>query len=466
MGWSIENIVSVTISDNKLEAYIQIHNVDEASRIEVSDLRGLLEKKEITYGIYYDQLAKIAANPTHYLIDKILVARGDEPKAGENGYIRMLYNLENQASTPVKLEDGTVDYRQVKQLNNVSKGQPIAERVPPKEGTPGKAVTGEMIEPRQAKEAHFKLGKNVVTDPEKNILYAAIDGLVTKTDHDKINVFPVYEVNGDVDYHIGNIDFIGNVVIRGNVLPGFKVKAAGDIRVIGSVEAAELEASGSIEITAGILGHNKSLVKAGQNVKAGFMQDANVEASEDITVTQSIMHSQVRAGRSVICMGSKGLIVGGTIQAGEKVMARTIGNTMSTPTSIEVGVLPELRNELSEMRERVKSLRDNISKTEKALQLLDQMAAAGQLSPDRLAMRVRLNSTQKATVQELEESQLRIMEIERILEDTGISEVEVTSHIYAGTKLVIGRFTRFIKDPLKMAKFRIVDGDISVISGV
>lgn len=58
------------------------------------------------------------------------------------------------------------------------------------------------------------------------------------------------------------------------------------------------------------------------------------------------MHSNIRAGRDVLCSGAKGLIVGGSVQAGEKVIARIIGNPMSTTTSIEVGALPELRNEL------------------------------------------------------------------------------------------------------------------------
>ena len=113
-------------------------------------------------------------------------------------------------------------------------------------------------------------------------LYSTIDGMVVRTDRDKINVFPVYEVNGNVDYNIGNIDFIGTVVIRGNVLPGFKIRAAGDIRVTGGVEAAELEAEGSIDIIAGIVGQNKAFIKAGKNVKSSFIQDATIEVAGEL----------------------------------------------------------------------------------------------------------------------------------------------------------------------------------------
>src|SRR5690606_32795771 len=113
-------------------------------------------------------------------------------------------------------EDGKVDFKEVTNLNNIKKGQLIAERVPAGTGTDGRAVTGDPIPAKKGKEARLKAGKNVVVDQEQMKIYAAIDGLVTITERDKINVFPVYEVNGDVDYAIGNIDFVGNVVIRGN----------------------------------------------------------------------------------------------------------------------------------------------------------------------------------------------------------------------------------------------------------
>lgn len=114
-------------------------------------------------------------------------------------------------------------------------------------------------------------------------------------------------------------------------------------------------------------------------MKVSFIQDGNVTAGEDVIVSQSIMHSNIRAGRDVICNGSKGLIVGGIVQSGERVVARTIGNTMSTATVIEVGVVPELRNEINELRQELRQLLENEDKTSKALYLLNQLATNGQL---------------------------------------------------------------------------------------
>ena len=61
-------------------------------------------------------------------------------------------------------------------------------------------------------------------------------------------------IKGNVDYDYGNIDFNGSVHITGSVLPGFTVKAKGDIVVDKNVEDAYLEAGGDINVKMGISG--------------------------------------------------------------------------------------------------------------------------------------------------------------------------------------------------------------------
>lgn len=232
--------------------------------------------------------------------------------------------------------------------------------------------------------------------------------------------------------------------------------------MIGTVDGAWMQAGGSIEVTEGIVGHNKGHLQAGRNVKCSFIQDADVEAGEDIIVSQSIMHSRIRAGKHVICQGSNGVIVGGCVQAGEQVVARTVGNTMSTQTVVEVGILPELRNEMGELRKRLNALSESIDKSEKALVLLDQLAANGKLDPAKMQLRVKLTHTKKNAEQEQAEVRERILEIEKALEDADLATVDVGSVVYPGTKIVIGRYARFVKDPVKRVRFEIRDGDISM----
>ncbi|MCM3782934.1 FapA family protein [Neobacillus mesonae] len=455
--------MKVLFSADQSSAVLDIIRQEEFE-ITAAQLQAFLAEQGVIYGIHNDTLQEIANRPTAFYNQKPVVATGDEPVSGTDGVIEFISNLnDNGERRPLETEDGRVDYKEITQLSNVTKGQLIAIRKPAEPGTPGKSVKGEVIPYRPGKEARFKPGKNVVVNAEGDAMYAALDGLVTPTEKDRINVFPVYEVNGDVDYNTGNIDFVGTIVIRGNVLTGFKVKAAGDIRVVGGVEGAELFAGGSIHVTGGIIGYNKGFIHAGVDVKSSFIQDANVEARNNIYVTQSIMHSNIRAGSQCICEGTKGLIVGGIIQAGEKVSARTVGNTMSTVTTIEVGVIPELRNELAQLRNELKAQTDNIDKTVKALHLLDQMAAVGQLSEDKLSMRLKLQVTHQSSLRELAEVKERILDIERTLENTATASVDVFKTIYGGSKIVIGRYTRFVKDTATRISFFYQNGDISMV---
>ena len=126
----------------------------------------------------------------------------------------------------------------------------------------------------------------------------------------KINVYAIYEVLGDVDNSTVNIDFIGNVIIKGNVLTGFKVKAGGYIEVRGVVEGAKLVAQGDVVLKKGIQGMGKGIIETQGNVIARFIENSTVTAKGNIT-TETILHSAINCGGKVEVGGRKGLIAGG-----------------------------------------------------------------------------------------------------------------------------------------------------------
>lgn len=459
----LDSYLRIQTSADKLSAFITFTRITDEFDCTANDLERFIRSKGVVHGLRSDVLDQISRNPLAFCREQTIVAQGQNSEPGRDGMIRFVFDMDKTERRPEEDEDGKVDLKQVNQLKNVKRGQLIAELVEPMAGPTGQTVTGEELPPKFGKRARFKIGKNVVPNGDGSALYAAIDGLITLTDKSKINVFPVYEVNGDVDYRVGNIDFVGTVVIRGNVLSGFRVRASGDIRIIGGVEGAELESEGSIEITGGVMAGNKGYIRAQSNVRSSFIQDGNVIAGGDVLVSQSIMHSHVKAGNSVVCSGSKGLIVGGITQAGDTIVARTVGNSMSTATVLEAGVNPQMRDELLELRGSLRASIESLDKTDKALVILDQMAAAGQLSPDRLAMRVKLNATKRQTIAAIEAAKERMLEIERQLEDSGRSRVDVGGIIFGGVKIVIGRYTKFVKDSAQRVSFQLMDGDIALV---
>lgn len=67
-------------------------------------------------------------------------------------------------------------------------------------------------------------------------------------ENDKIFVSNVLELV-NVDNSTGDIDYEGDVVVKGNVLAGFTVKATGDITVSGIVEGATVIAGEILHLT-------------------------------------------------------------------------------------------------------------------------------------------------------------------------------------------------------------------------
>ena len=57
-------------------------------------------------------------------------------------------------------------------------------------------------------------------------LISTIDGQASLINN-KVTVNQTYEVPHNVDHSIGNIDFVGNVVVKGNILTGFSIKQEG-----------------------------------------------------------------------------------------------------------------------------------------------------------------------------------------------------------------------------------------------
>ncbi|CEH31967.1 DUF342 domain-containing protein [Aneurinibacillus migulanus] len=457
---TLTDMVRIRITKDKMQATMELV-LDEEILFTYEELLHLVNENRVTFGIDEEMLRQVAASPYLFINETLVIAKGVPPVPGQDGRIELAVRP-SEKKGPQEREDGSVDYYEVLHLLNVVKGQLLAKKIPPIKGEPGTNVSGETVPAKEGKEARFQIGKNVLLDQEKNNAYAVTDGQLSITERGRINVLSVFEVKGDVDFSVGNIDFIGNVVIHGNVHPGFTIKAGGDIKIAGSVESATLEAQGSIEIRGGVLGQFKGSVHAGTDVKTGFIQNATVKAENDVVVSQVIMHSNVSAGRDVICKATKGLIVGGTVQAGEKVIAKIIGNMTNTPTNIEVGVNPQLRTEMHTLKKEIKEFAESIHKSDQGLRFIDQLAVQGKLTPDKRAMQIKFTNAKLLAEKKYVQAKQRIQEIEEKLSGMDKVRVECWNVMYSGVKLAFGNEIRFIKENHSRSAFILgEDGQIT-----
>lgn len=203
-----------------------------------------------------------------------------------------------------------------------------------------------------------------------------------------IDVNEVLNVQGDVDYSTGNIDFPGEVHIKGDVKPGFSVKAKGDVLVGGVIEAATVVSfEGSVSCL-GIKGREKGMVKAKEEVQAKFIENAIVEAGKRVVVQGPITNSQIKAKEEVIAKGNKGVIVGGTISAGCYVEAEEIGSELAVGTHVEVGMEPEERERMKLLKAQLELDRENLNKLISVYKTLKELMDRnqGRLPPDKIEL--------------------------------------------------------------------------------
>src|SRR5699024_6414042 len=92
--------------------------------------------------------------------------------------------------------------------------------------------------------------------------------------------------------------------------------------------------------------------------------------------------------------------------------------------------------------------------------LLEQLDASGQLDEAKRTMRQKLTITKSHLKQELDRMNERTHQLVRLLENSQLASVEVGQIVYPGTKIVIGRKVVLVKEAVKRAKYRLVEGNI------
>ncbi|MCL4516006.1 MAG: FapA family protein [Firmicutes bacterium] len=450
--------VKVVISEDGMEASVEILPPLGGKPFPAEQVKEALAKAGVVEGIMEDQIEAAVKQQNKHM--KIVVARGSAAVDGSDAFIEYKFARNSEKVTPVELEDGRVDWHNLQLVENVQPGQVLAVRVPPTRGKLGKTVTGKILVPKPGKDVRLPKGKNAEVSQDGLTLIALIAGQVVSA-NGRINVYAIHEVKGDVDFSTGNIDFVGNVVVRGNVLSGFTVRAAGSVEVRGSVDGASIIAGGDVVILRGIQGKDRGQLIAGNNVYARFLEHAKVEAVGEVVVTEAIMHCDVNAGKKIEVNGKKGLIVGGLLRAGELVSAKVIGAKLGTRTEIEVGVIPEIRKELTRLTQEMGEKERNLIQVEKAFKMLSGAVEQGrQLAEKEKDLLLKLSETYEQLQEETNMLRERLSQTEKMLENATRGQVRATLTVHPGTKITIGNATVLIRDELAKVLFYLQDGEI------
>ncbi|MBN2625503.1 MAG: DUF342 domain-containing protein, partial [Spirochaetales bacterium] len=273
--------VKVTISANKMQASISIglpvgtgfpadRNLLEAALKSAGVVDGLLEEK-------IDEAAE--ASGLGEVVTDMVVAEGKFP-LDESQELKLVHDI---------------DFRD-KSRNSVSikAGEDVGYLVSSGERE-GFTVTGEAVE-SQADEGSLEIGENIEqneTDEQDVIkLTAGKSGRLIFTGN-RLFIQDTVLITGDFSPNMGQLNFPGDVQVKGSVLSKAIINSGENISVNGVIQAALVSADKSVSIDKGIKGSGKAVIR-GNLISFDYAEEAHLMAAEEIRCRKAMMRCEVR----------------------------------------------------------------------------------------------------------------------------------------------------------------------------
>ncbi len=207
------------------------------------DIHHKLKSMGISVGIQEDQieLACKTENKSEFII-----AKGENPVEGKNGWLEYLVEI-NEGKTFKERKDGSIDYREGRDIPSVTAGTTIAIIHDPIEGMDGISVKGEVIHPKSVLPLNLKAGSGTqIIEQQIKATSVGRPSVQKRGNTAILTVLPKLEHKGDVSLASGNLKFNGDIFISGNVDEHMEIIAAGCIEIRGTASEAKIKAGQSI----------------------------------------------------------------------------------------------------------------------------------------------------------------------------------------------------------------------------
>jgi uncharacterized protein (DUF342 family) len=376
-----DSFARIEVSEDEMFAYVLVTPPGiGGGDITYEGLKQLLHGNGVVYGIKEDFLVQFADRPTYGA--QTCVAEGKPAINGMDAHMEYFFEVDPSTKRLKENTAGTVNFKDLNIIQNVSAGDKLACKIPPEKGEHGRTVTGKLLPASDGKDIPLPLGENVHTDKDGLTIIADEKGQVV-LNVGKVSVEKILSIDGSVGVKTGNILFLGSVVVNGNVEEGYSIKATGNIEITGLVEKADLDSEGDIIIKQGIVGKPETLVRAGQMLIAKFIENATVKCGGTIIVSEGILNSTVIARKRVLCQGKRAAIIGGQIRAGEEIQSKVLGSASgNTETICEVGYDPELKENIALMTKRQAKIQKDFDELLRNITALETIKKRQQALPE------------------------------------------------------------------------------------
>ncbi|CCQ12450.1 conserved protein of unknown function [Pseudoalteromonas luteoviolacea B = ATCC 29581] len=341
--------MSVYIDENNMLAEARLTTARGGKMISMDQALEIIEQAGVTRGVNQSALDSFLGQqlelPSGSAYSAI-VAHGQRPKDGLDArFVRLCMTAQDRILSPQEKEGGKVDMRNLGAIITVNPGTPLMKRIPATQGEEGFTVFGDVLDPKPGKELELEVCDGTRLDPnDANLLIADAKGVpVALARGIRIDDVLCYD---NIDVTTGHVEFDGSVIVSGDIKDGMKVKASGDITVIGFVESAQVECEGALTIVLGAIGRKRldgeafsCHLKAKRTISIGYAQYCNIHSDQDLFIDRQALHCDLSA-RRLIRVGKgenpRGKIIGGNILDALRIETGELGAPSGTKTRISI----------------------------------------------------------------------------------------------------------------------------------
>ncbi|MFP4180004.1 MAG: flagellar assembly protein A [Spirochaetaceae bacterium] len=361
-----DSVVHVQLAEDKMKAFLTLSSARGTGEpLTLEKVNRVLDENGVKKGINSTAISRsIEAAKRGEEVTKVPVAEGIPPI--EPGESRLKFSVKRASGKSLTLkEDGRADYKNQDKITAVEKDQTIgviiSSDTQPKDGWD---VTGTPLKAKEPPPLAIDVGENIRQEEQENgdiKLYAESSGELYY-DQKRLEVHTVHKVDGNVDMSSGNIDFPGEVQVKGNVHEGFYVMAGGDVKIAGAVEASLVSSGQDVTIVQGVVGGGKAAVRAKQHIETSFAEQATLLSVGDIRLKNSCLRCNVKCNGTVKLAPDKGDLIGGTINTRHGIEAHNIGNEKNVKTSISFGQDYLVADQIQQHEKKIEKIKEYTAK--------------------------------------------------------------------------------------------------------
>lgn len=420
--------VTVLVDDDYMWAKIIVTKPNGGKAVTFEDVMRELRSSGVTAHINEDAIRECVDGSDENIGGR-LVAEAIPAVDGLDGEVNYSFDTKAELKPAIDEETGIVNFRELGKVRNIKKGALIATIKPNTLGTPGNDIRGNEIKCKSGNPPKYALGTGTMLSNDQSKILAASDGNI-RWEKDRFIVDTVVTISGSVDASVGNIDFVGDVIIKGGISDGFRVKGK-KVEIKQNVNNATVEASESIIISGGAVYAKLSCEK---DIKMSFSENSTVYCGGNLE-TKSLINCEVLCEGEVNVVSGKGVIIGGECIAYHNITANQVGSESYTKTTINLGNTAVLMKSHKELKDNFKTLSENYNKLKTLYEKLNSLRNVQELTAQQEHARKEaflFIMNERNTMMEMT---AKIEQNEKILAKSRLLQLVVKKRCYPGVTL-------------------------------